>query len=678
MECSRCSPARIWEETPRIEPLSHNIYTCHYVYIGTTLKKPILTVPTFKDKKNGLVLALLANFLFFIASHSTSFGQNNPRYFILFKDKTGTPFSTDQPNAYLSERAIARRIKQQIPIVEADLPVNPTYVQAVKATGAYVFHTSKWLNGIVVSASTSQIQAIEQLPFFDRIEKGIALTGPNYSARIGHKNKFEAVESLDYGSSLNQLDMLGVPTLHEMGFTGAGMLIGIFDSGFTNADQQGYFTHLYTDNRVVDTYDFIDNEENVYNDHSHGLNVMSVMASKWEGNLIGPAFDASYVLYRTEKASSETPYEEVAWLLAAERADSLGVDIVNTSLGYYDFDNSIFDYTYTQMDGRTTIISRAARQAARTGMLMVVSAGNEGSSAWKYITAPADVDSVLTVGAVTSAGIRSSFSSFGPNAEGHIKPDVVALGTGVRIGQTNGMVGTSQGTSFSSPLIASFAALLWQVYPDHSAQELIELIRSLGNQSNTPDSERGYGIPYFEHALNINRPDQLSAQLAANVVNLNWEYLQQDVASHYEVERAWNDSNFEPLGSVTGVLQLSDTLRSNGTYRYRVRAVVGLRNSSFSEIATVVFTVTGKETLLSPVSLWPNPAVGDYFHLDLSRYGTSARIDICNAAGQTLFKIKVPASDVIEVPVNMLSPGVYFVKISNDEDATIVKKFVKN
>ncbi len=605
--------------------------------------------------------------------------QTSPRYLILLKDKNGTPHSTAQPVTFLSERAIQRRTTRNIAITESDLPVNPGYVAEISATGAQVLHTSKWFNAVVVSASEPQLQAIQALPCYKGIERGMALTGTNYAARTSRTDtKFGSGEAIDYGSSHLQLDMLGVPQLHTMGYTGRGLLIGIFDSGFTNADQQVYLSHLFENGQIADTYDFISREENVYDDHDHGLHVLSVMASRWEGHLIGGAFDAGYVLYRTENTGSETPYEEVAWLLAAERADSLGVDIINTSLGYYSFDNPAHDYTYAQMDGKTAIISRAARFAARTGMLLVASAGNEGNNNWKYITAPADVDSVLTVGAVTSTGARSPFSSFGPNAEGITKPDVAALGSGVRLGSASGMVTSSNGTSFSSPLVASFAALLWQVYPEKSAQELAAYIRSTGNKANNPDDETGYGIPYYSETLSVNTPTDFEASLAGNLVYLSWESPYNGMVS-YEIERSIDGRPFAWIATVAAAPQPVDTLYKSGSYRYRVRTIANYRAGSFSEIAAVDFrSDDGQGSGIPP--LWPNPA-GGYVFLDLRSFPEEAdfSVEIISLSGtiQSVPEFFISPNGTARIAVDNLPSGLYLLRFRSEGSGTYLRKFIK-
>ncbi len=616
-----------------------------------------------------------------VAGACPGYAQNDPRYLVLFTDKAGSPYAVDRPEEFLTERAIQRRVKQQIELTAADLPVNPNYIAGVKATGAYVYYATRWFNGVVVSANTEQLEAIRELPYFKGIERDRMLAPANLvTARTGvseQADKFEKVAELDYGLSRTQLELMGVPALHNKGYTGSGMLIGVLDSGFTNADSQDYLTDLYAGGRVLDTYDFVANETNVYNDHSHGLNVLSTIAARKEGTLIGAAFDAGFVLYRTENAPNETLYEEVTWLLAAERADSIGVDIINTSLGYSTFDNAADDYTYADMDGHTAIISRAARMAARTGMLLVISAGNEGNKAWTYITAPADVDSVLTVGAVNASLQRAPFSSIGPNAEGTLKPDVVGLGSAVRVGNSAGGVSSSMGTSFSAPLVSGFAALIWQMHPDKTAQEIIGLLKSMGHQAANPDSELGYGVPYYA-VMAIDMPTALATTVSGNVVSLSWRYMpEMDVV--YELERSYNGGEFTKIATLTTTAYESDTLYASGEYAYRVRALVVYQQAgAYSEIARVQLVITAAEPEPEEVSLWPNPVLSE---LHLGFRGTMANgkltATVISVTGQTMLGREYAAAPEISIPVEGLPPGFYWLRLRIGNDTFKTLKFVK-
>jgi hypothetical protein len=289
--------------------------------------------------------------------------------------------------------------------------------------------------------------------------------------------------------------------MHRQGFKGKGMLVAVFDAGFENLPQLDAMRHLFVNGRILDTYNFVEDNGYVYGKGGdHGTKVLSTMAAYDPGKIIGTAPEASYLLYRTEDASSEYRIEEFNWLLAAERADSAGADVINSSLGYNNFDDKSMSYTYEQMDGNTAYVTQAADMAAAVGMLVVTSAGNEGRGKWKYITAPADADSVLTVGAVDSKGSYAEFSSKGNTPDGRTKPDVVAKGAATTVVSPGNRVTVSNGTSFSSPLMAGFATSLWQAYPKLNNMEVIDILRRSGSQAQKPDSLLGYGIPDYERA----------------------------------------------------------------------------------------------------------------------------------------------------------------------------------
>lgn len=435
-------------------------------------------------------------------------GQDIPRYLIYLKDKANSPYSVDKPEMYLSERALTRRSRQQIKITPTDFPVNNTYLQAIRQSGARVIFSSRWLNAVLVEATASQYTAIQSLPFYQATERNLPLATTNTRGvgRLGATyQKFGTQEAVDYGRMREQLALLGVPGLQEKGFKGKGMLIAVFDAGFSRGNEVGYLKHLFTEKRIVDTYDFIARDGNVYNDHFHGLNCLSTMAANQPGVLVGAAFEASYALYRTENELSETPYEEAAWLIAAERADSLGADIISCSLGYNTFDDPRHDYTIRDLDGKTALVTKAAQQAARVGILVVNSAGNSGNDPWKFVTSPADADSILAVGATFSNRSYAPFSSIGPTADGRQKPDVSAQGVGTVIGNNlgEGSASTGNGTSFAAPQIAGLAAILWQAYPQLTAQQLITVIKQSGHLAANPNNLLGFGVPTIQLAEEI-------------------------------------------------------------------------------------------------------------------------------------------------------------------------------
>lgn len=473
---------------------------------------------------------LSATFSIMFLASSWAQGQTNPRYLILFKDKASSPYAVSRASEFLSEKAIARRNKQNISITENDFPPNPEYLTAIKNTGASVIFPSRWFNGVLVEASATQLASIQSLSFFKGIEGNhplANLTSPSSGvSRVATTSRVKSTDAdIDYGLMKQQLALIGVDQLHNLGFQGENMLIGVLDAGFSRADQLTYMKPVFDENRIVDTYDFVSRETDVYDDDSHGINALSTIAANQPGTMVGAAFKASFALYRSENVSIESPYEEVTWLLAAERADSVGVDIISSSLGYNifegEFDSDEYNYTYQDMDGKTTIISRAARYAAQKGIMVVSSAGNEGNNSWRYITAPADVDSVVSVGATTLTKTYAAFSSIGPNALGQMKPDVAAVGSGTVIGNSSGTgsTTTSNGTSFSAPQIAGLLALLWQAYPTLTAQQIITALKKSGHQASAPDNLLGYGVPSGSLANEIIKNDYLLLGTEPDLLN---------------------------------------------------------------------------------------------------------------------------------------------------------------
>lgn len=434
------------------------------------------------------------------------------RYLVVLTDKAGTPYRIDRPEQFLSARAITRRQTQRIPVTERDLPVSPAYVAQLQQAGATVSYTSRWLNAVLIEATEPVLTAVRALPFVSGIDLNRPL-GPSRPRTPGLTAPASATTTPaplpatpDYGVSLEQLAQLGADQMHAQGFRGEGKLIAVFDEGFRNANQVAFLRPLFADNRVVATYDFVDREVSVYEDGSHGMEVLSLMAATADGRLYGTAYKASYILLRTED-DQERPIEEANWLLAAEYADSAGVDVINSSLGYFDFDPPYPDYTTAQLDGRTTLISRAAAWAAEAGMVVVVSAGNSGNTATPGVSAPADAAPALAVGAINRQGLRASFSSVGPSADGRIKPDVVALGSGTVLGGPDGRITTGNGTSYSAPLVAGLAAGVWQANPQFTAAQVTDYLRRSGSQFSTPDNNLGYGIPNFSRPLAV-PPDE--------------------------------------------------------------------------------------------------------------------------------------------------------------------------
>ena len=449
-----------------------------------------------------------------IALHFQALSQN--QYFVLFKDKANSTYSVSRPKEFLSDRSIKRRTNQNIAVTERDLPPNLSYLAEIAKTGAKVLYKSRWINGALIQTDALTLDKILKLTFVRGLEgKGdIRNTRQSTDNQVFiTKDKFGNEGISDNGLSQTQLAMLGADKMHQKGFHGEGMLIGVLDSGFLNANQLSFFKDLFSEKRVIGTWDFVNNEVNVYNDHNHGTNVLSCMAAFEDSRIVGTAYKANYLLLTTEDVSSETKREEANWLFGAEMADSVGVDVINTSLGYNLFDNAAQNYKYSDMNGDRALATRAADWAAQTGILVVASAGNEGTSAWKYVGTPADADSIIAVGAVSSNRVIASFSSYGPSADGRIKPELSAQGAGTVIGNTNSSVGTSNGTSFSSPLMAGFVASFWQAFPKLTNMQVREYLIRSASQYENPNDRVGYGIPNFDKAYEIAELESLIAEL---------------------------------------------------------------------------------------------------------------------------------------------------------------------
>lgn len=423
-------------------------------------------------------------------------------YWVKLKDKNGTPYQINHPETFLSQRAINRRIKQLIPIDETDLPVSPVYLDSLKKRGLEVVHTSKWLNGITVrTADTALILKIATLPFvtFIQLTKP-AITKKSTFLKFREEELNTTIDPANYGNAIFQLTQLNGQYLHNKGFRGKGMQIAILDAGFWHINEISAFDSLRTTNRILGTRDFVDPQSDIYQQHTHGMSVLSTMAGNLPGSLVGTAPDASYYLFRTEDDPTEYLVEEDNWVAGAELADSLGVDVINSSLGYYAFDDPVMNHPYSDMNGKKTRITQGANMAFQKGILVVASAGNEGNVKWKHIIAPADGENVIAVAAVDQSGKRASFSSVGPAFGGAIKPNVAAMGSQTYLITGNGLPGYSSGTSFSSPVLAGMGACLLQANPYSNVKQIKMAIEQSASMYNKPDSLLGFGIPDFEKA----------------------------------------------------------------------------------------------------------------------------------------------------------------------------------
>lgn len=428
-------------------------------------------------------------------------------YWVTFTDKADSPYQIDKPELFLSGRAIARREKWSIPVTKEDFPPNPGYLAALREKGASVHHRSRWLNAATILASEGGILEIADLPFVDKVE----YVGFPYEERERRKPNIKAdsllskpLEGQHYGYATRQIQWLNGDTLHQLGYTGAGIWVAVLDGGFIGVEESPFFDNLRKGGRLLLPRDFVDGDLEVYESSTHGSKVLSTMAANVPGVMVGTAPGATYTCIKTEDTRGEYRLEECHWVAGLEYADSLGVDVVNSSLGYTVFNDRQMNYGFESLNGKTSVASLAADIAFRKGMVVVASAGNEGSSDWKHIGIPADAKLALSVGAIDFSGKRASFSSFGPTADGRIKPDVAAPGAWVTVSDAYAFQASiGSGTSFAAPIMAGMVACLWQAFPERSNEEIVAAIKRSSSQAGFPDEELGFGIPDFGKAYRL-------------------------------------------------------------------------------------------------------------------------------------------------------------------------------
>ena len=421
--------------------------------------------------------------------------EKNYKFRVNLKDKVGTTYSVDKPQEFLSERALERRNRQNLPIDETDLPVSSSYIQELLGTGAKLVTTSKWNNTVVLEVmDTTLMDKVKEMPFVSEVKK--VWTQPDSIPARNKKRKKEVTNQFEeagyhYGKAFRQINIHGGDSLHAAGFAGKGMHVAVIDAGFYNADKIKFFKKM----DLLGTRDFVNPNSDIYEENSHGMKVLSCMAANIKDVFVGTAPEASYWLLRSEAQDTEPPIEEDYWAAAIEFADSVGVDVINTSLGYHAFDEGFGGYRYRDLDGHTSLMSHSASLAADKGIVVVCSAGNSGRGAWKKITPPGDSENVLTVGALTKDLMNTEFSSIGHTADGRIKPDVMAIGQNSVVSGNDGRVSKANGTSFASPTMCGIVACFWQACPWLTAKEVIRAVQQAGDRVDYPDNIYGYGIP---------------------------------------------------------------------------------------------------------------------------------------------------------------------------------------
>lgn len=446
------------------------------------------------------LLSVLIMFVFVIVSAQTEL------VFVFFKDKPNKAAFYANPLTELSQKSLDRRARLGIALNDQDAPLEASYIQNIRNLGFIVTDYSKWMNGVAVNATPTQIATLQAQNYVQSVERFIKNpAGGKSTSRI---NKFEefnntiAKTEFNYGTGLSQINQINLRPLHISGYTGTGITIAVIDTGFPTVNTGSAYARIRNNGQIKGGYNFINKSADIYNTslNNHGSYCLGVIAGYIQNQYVGSAPDADFYLYATEDAANEIPEEMIYWTEAAEEADRKGVDIISTSLGYYDFDDSRYNLLYSDMDGQTSFIARAAQIASEKGIFVLAAAGNEALNSWQYIVTPGDNEKVFTVGGVTSTGASSSFSSYGPNAVGVVKPDASARGTGTAMGYNNSAT-TGSGTSFATPLAAGGVASLLQAVPNKSLDIIKNLLRENASLYPNTTAQMGYGILNFAATL---------------------------------------------------------------------------------------------------------------------------------------------------------------------------------
>ncbi len=423
------------------------------------------------------------------------------RYRVCFKDKAGSPYSLERPEEFLSAKSLARREKFGLKVDKHDLPVSPAYLKLLRDRGFKVLHQSKWNNSAIIETTdTIGAESLTEVDFITSVarvwqaveEKEEGSTSDHLTELYIPGSLTDTTRSVSpYGPNPQQVGHLGVDSLHAVGLRGQGVTIAVIDGGFKRANRIAGLRGV----KILGTKNFVDTGDIYATSGDHGTMVLSCLAAFQPFGLIGTAPGAEYYLILSEDGASEYPVEEDAWCAAIEYADSVGADLVNSSLGYTRFDTKAMNHTYQDLNGQTAPCSRAASLAASRGMVVVNSAGNSGNDTWKLIGTPADARDILAVGAVDETGLNTFFSSLGPSIDGRIKPDVTALGYEVWVYDSEGALTQADGTSFASPLLCGGVACLMQAFPTMKPTDLIHLVKTSGHNALHPDNVFGYGVP---------------------------------------------------------------------------------------------------------------------------------------------------------------------------------------
>lgn len=637
------------------------------------------------------------------------------RYIVRFKDKGTNPYSLANPSQYLGQRALDRRTRYNITIDSTDLPITPRYIDSVRLAGTVEILTrSKWLNQVAIRTNDAAALAkINSFPFVlsttgiaARLQPGETPVNKKLDAPVGNTEPVPGTGKpagiqgyYSYGLSNGQVKLHKGDFLHNHGFRGDGMQLAVIDAGFFHYNTLPTFDSIRINGQIKETWDFVANEASVSEDYLHGMQCLSTIAANIPGTFVGTAPKADFYLYRTEDISSEYPIEEQNLAAAAERADSLGIDLCSISLGYNQFDNASLNYTYADMNGNTSISARAADQAARKGMLMVIANGNEGNNSWHYLITPADADSVLAVGAVDTTGQVGGFSSYGPSSDGQVKPGVAAVGwLAVVANSSTGMPSYGNGTSFACPNMAGITTCLWQAFPEISNMGIITALEQAGSKYNNPDDRVGYGIPdakkafvilqrksYTQQVSLINCQAQL--QFTAKTDNSMGIVIERKLASENDYTaittlqngNAWGLHNFSFTDSPTGA--------ALDGIKYRFKMLISTDTTYYLDSMTLQLVnpcvpSAGNNTVLITQEI-SQGQVSEYADIRISRTD-AARIGIVvrNAVGQQVYKDEfqqVAGTQTYHINLRQVaqSKGTYIVTVYIENRKAVSKKVLR-
>ena len=640
------------------------------------------------------------------------------RHVVQFKDKNGAAHTILNPSTYLSQKAILRRTKQNIAIDSTDLPISTRYIDSIRnIPNVVILNNSKWLNQVLIQTSDPAAMArINAFPFVKTSQAIASIAKPKDDeilnkrfketitplpdrSLISQNNNQRGVtgnlgNTINYGNNLKQIQIHEGQYLHNLGFTGQNITMAFLDAGFLGYKTNPVFDSVRLQNRILGEYDFVNNEPSVNEDHIHGMYCLSIVASNRPGSIVGTAPHAKFWLFRTEDASTEFPIEEQNWVVAAEFADSAGADMISSSLGYAEFNDPSFNHSYSQRDGNTILITIGADLAAKKGMIVMNSAGNSGNLAndFKYVSCPADGDSVVAVGATDINGNIASFSSWGPNGAGKLKPNIVSVGQGTIVSNTAGNPTSGNGTSFSNPNIAGLIACLWQAFPEYTNMQIIDEVQKSAHKYNNPDARYGYGIPNFRKAFY----SLLNRSFSANIVNsgcsttISWSG-KDNKSMKWELERkVGTDTGFIKIATIIGQ---TDSFKLNN-YSYKDQLILGSPNDQVSyrlkqypttDTSVVMYSNGFLLTEICNVGdrliVRPNPFDNDINIVlgtsnDISKLSITL-IDMKGATGYKYEGSKLSGNLYLNIPAMSLPAGVYILTVRDSKKILYTRKLVK-